>query len=278
MAYRASLKLTDPVPVVAPPPADAFQALSFDASGALLWAWVAPDGSLVVEDFQTRHTLPPHHAKFRFPLVQRFTDGRWLVVETRSRRGNAAHEQNAAIYTDKLERQTAFAVGDAVHGVVIDKADQIWVGYFDENPVGLKRFSNAGAVEYDYNQSSGQNIFDLYAMAMDQNGDLWLYPYTDFPLVRLAADRAQVILNPAPVEGAHAIAVGGTHVAFFGSYDTDIVTLFDLRSRTRKTIELTLPDNKPGRAIVATQGDHIALLRDGQLFQFHLSDLIAAAT
>jgi len=266
MAHTPRLELTDPVPVADPPAPDAFQKLAFDAKGALLWSWVAPDGSLVIEDFESRHALPPHHAKFRFPLVQRFSDGRWLVVEARSRRGNTVHEKNAAIYAPDLKRQTAFTVGDAVEDVLIDKADQIWVSYFDENPEGLKRFSPDGDVEYDYNQSSGDWILDLYAMTMDQKGDLWLYHYTDFPLVRLVADSAEVILAPSPVKGAHAIAVGGNNVAFFGSYDTDLVTLCDMRSQTTKTLELTSPNNKTGRPPIATLGDKKALPRDGPLF------------
>lgn len=210
--------------------------------------------------------------------MQRFSDGRWLIVESRAGRKMSDHKRNAAIYSTDLQRQSEFSVGDAVHGTIIDEADQIWVGYFDENPVGLKRFSETGDVEYDFNRSSDHDIFDLYAMTLGADGAIWVYPYTDFYLGRLTGDQHEIVLQQAPVNGAHAIAASGNHVAFFGSYDTDLVTLFDMRSQTTRTIELTLPNNKPGRPLIATQGDKVALLRDGQIFQFHMNDLIAAAT
>lgn len=237
---------------------------------------VTPDGAITVDDFDgPQRVIRPKQAKFKFPIIQRFSDGRWLVVESRTPQG---HQKNASILSpDLTQHLTTFAVGDAVENVLIDQTDQIWVGYFDENPDGLKRFSQTGEVEYDFNRSSGHNIFDLYAMTMGSKGELWICPYTGFYLARLADDAAKIVLKEAPVAGAKAIAVGGQHAAFFWPYRGNTVTLCDLRTQSSTSIILTVNGDAVGpRNLIATHKDTIALLWDGQLFWMHMHRLIAA--
>ncbi|WP_189677917.1 hypothetical protein [Sphingomonas glacialis] len=61
------------------------------------------------------------------PLIDRFSDGRWLVVASRTR-----SEPNARVLAPDGALQSRFMLGDAIEHVVIDSLDRIWVGWFDE--------------------------------------------------------------------------------------------------------------------------------------------------
>ncbi|PJE32038.1 hypothetical protein CVM39_02795 [Pseudooceanicola antarcticus] len=174
----------------------------------------------------------------------------------------------------KLLRE--FRLGDAIENVIVDRKDGIWTGYFDENPLGLREFSDTGDLLYDFKNSSGHDIFDLYAMHLDLRGDIWIYPHTDFYLARISNRVAEIIIERCPVEGANAILVGGNHIAFFGSYDGDGVFLFDFRSREGLLVELTVGGKPVERPLIATRGETAALLCQNSIYSVTLTNLIHA--
>ncbi len=254
----------------------AFVSLTFDACGELILAGVDDKRRLTVEYFKwdvgTR--VLESAEGYVYPVVQRFNDGRWLTVESRSR-GNS---HNAQVLTESFEKLVEFNVGDAIEQVIVDRKNQIWIGYFDQSGgVGLRRYSDCGEMTYDFNQASGLNIFDLYAMTVDQRDSIWVYPYTGFYLACVIGDQAEVVVEKSPVTGASAISVGGHYAAFFGSYSGREVTVCDLRNGKSRQVLLTNGDMEIEYSHVATYADKIAVLWENNIYRLQLHNLIEAS-
>lgn len=265
-----TLELTKQAGVVSLPTA-VYRSLNFDARGELLLSWLDKSGSIFVDCIESHHgPLEFKQQNVRFPAVQRFADGRWLIADRRCREA----ENNARVFSKDLDLLSEFRLDDAIEQIIVDAKDHIWVGFFDENPLGLREFSDTGDLVYDFNKSSGHDIFDLYAMHLDRMGDLWVYPYTDFYLARISSRVVEVVVDSCPVKGASAILVGGNHVAFFGSYDGDGVYLFDFRSGKGQLVELTVDGKPVERPVIATRGETAALLWQDAIHCVTLTDLL----
>lgn len=75
----------------------------------------------------------------RWPHLGRLPDGGFVVAASRARRDEDAHQVQVF---DTLGRETSsFSVGDAIEHLLVDEAGQIWVGHFDENPAGIRRWN-----------------------------------------------------------------------------------------------------------------------------------------
>ncbi len=66
-----------------------------------------------------------------FPILDRFGDGRWLVVGARS-----LDDADARVLCANGELINRFTLGDGIEHVAIDAANRIWVGWFDEGIFG----------------------------------------------------------------------------------------------------------------------------------------------
>ncbi|SMX34441.1 hypothetical protein [Actibacterium lipolyticum] len=257
-----------------PVPNGTNRSINFDAQGQLVLSWVDDRGRICIEGFGKHPAYAEIEAdEIRFPEVQRFRDGRWLVTGSRC----ADHVKNSRLYSPNFEFLSSFHSGDAVAQTIIDLNDNIWIGYFDENPIGLRRFSGAGNLTYDFNNSSGHDIFDLYAMHLRVNGDVWVYAYDDFYLAKISGDMVEIVLKTCPVEGARAILVDGNHVAFFGSYQGNGVTVHDIQTGVSTLLNLTANGNVIGRTTIATHGDKVAFLWQDDIYFTHLRKLVRAA-
>jgi|GEM_PF-2300423 len=102
-----------------------------NASAALFSAWAAKartaEASLWIFDGVSppvrQLTLP---LETPFPVVDRFPDGRWLVV------GARGVDDNARVLNSSGALLSRFRLGDGVEQVKIDALGRIWVGWFDE--------------------------------------------------------------------------------------------------------------------------------------------------
>ncbi|MGW3943817.1 hypothetical protein ACWEKP_50530, partial [Streptomyces phaeochromogenes] len=113
----------------------------------------------------------------------------------------------------------SFSVGDAIEHRLVDEASHIWVGHFDENPAGIRRWSATGQLAWTSDSARIPGLFDCYALNVSGTA-AWACPYTDFPLVEIRPNRPD---RPATVwanrvRGARAVAVHGDRVAFYGGY------------------------------------------------------------
>ncbi|MFF3459068.1 hypothetical protein ACFYXH_33085 [Streptomyces sp. NPDC002730] len=159
------------------------------------------------------------------PLLDALPDGGFVLANARSPKHR--HRDQVQIF-DALGRPSwTFTVGDGVAHLLADEAGDLWIGYFDEGVLGdrlsapgVRRWSSTGDALWEFKPTSGaDSILDCYALNVDRRV-AWAYTYTAFPLLEIRGDRP-VKVRTSPVKGAHAIAVHGDRVAFFGGYGGD---------------------------------------------------------
>lgn len=109
---------------------------------------------------------PPDRDSFWFPFVQRFTDGRWLVVES----GSPDLVPNVFVFQSDGSFSHSFYVGDGVAAVLVDLSDRIWIGFSEQGinggfrlspakkklrlgPKGLIRVGERGELEFGFNDA-----------------------------------------------------------------------------------------------------------------------------
>lgn len=124
----------------------------------------------------------------RWPHLDRLPDGEFVVAASRARRYEDANQVQVF---DALGRETSsFSVGDAIEHLLVDEAGHIWVGHFDENPAGIRRWSATGQLTWTSDDAHIPGLFDCYALNVSGTA-AWACPYTDFPLVEIRPDRPE---------------------------------------------------------------------------------------
>ncbi|MFJ4367985.1 hypothetical protein ACIP4S_28030 [Streptomyces chartreusis] len=224
--------------------------LPFDA----LVVSVHPGGDVEVTELSA--------VRARWPHLDRLPDGGFVVAASRDRRKVDANQVQAFV---ALGRETStFSVGDAIEHLLVDEDGHIWVGHFDENPAGIRRWSATGQLSWTSDDANLPGLFDCYALNVSGTA-AWACPYTDFPLVEIRPDHPvrPVVVRANRVRGAHAVAVHGDRVAFFGGYGEgrDRLAHGELTETTVASTgvgTLTLPDGtSPGRRRAVGRGSRI---------------------
>ncbi|MFE3151599.1 hypothetical protein ACFXJ6_33940 [Streptomyces sp. NPDC059218] len=215
---------------------------------------VRPGGSVELTELSA--------VRARWPHLDRLPDGRFVVAASRARR---SEDSNQVQVFDALGRETSsFSVGDAIEHLLVDEAGHIWVGHFDENPAGIRRWSATGRLTWTSDDAHIPGLFDCYALNV--SGTVaWACPYTDFPLVEIRPDGPErpVRVWENHVRGAKAVAVHGDRVAFYGGYreEQDRLAHGELSETSVEPTDvglLTLPDGSaPGRRRVVGRGSRI---------------------
>ncbi|MEW2347413.1 hypothetical protein AB0904_07060 [Streptomyces sp. NPDC006684] len=220
-------------------------ALPFDA----LVVSVHPGGDVELTELSPVRT--------RWPHLDRLPDGGFVVAASRAHR----YENQVQVF-DALGREaSSFSVGDAIEHMLVDEAGHIWVGHFDENPAGIRRWSPTGHIYWTSDGASIPGLFDCYALNVSGT-TAWACTYTDFPLVEIRPDRP-VRVWPNQVRGAKAVAIHGKRVAFYGGYgeEVDRLTRGELTEASVEPTDvglLTLPDGHlPGRRRAVSRGRRI---------------------
>ncbi|MER6256182.1 hypothetical protein ABT224_33005 [Streptomyces sp. NPDC001584] len=198
----------------------------------------------------------------RWPRLDRLPEGGFVVAASRARRYEDADQVQVF---DELGRETStFSVGDAIEHLLVDEAGHLWVGHFDENPAGIRRWSATGRLAWTSDGVHLPGLMDCYALNV--SGTVaWACPYTDFPLVEIRPDRPDrpMKVRANTVRGAHAVAVHGERVAFYGGYgeDRDRLAHGELTETSVEPTEiglLALPDGAPpGRRQAVARGSRI---------------------
>ncbi|MEZ5652937.1 MAG: hypothetical protein R3E87_20570 [Burkholderiaceae bacterium] len=217
--------------------------------------------SIVGEHGPTTHDLPPLNVTF--PLVDRFPDGRILVVASRARwRGEDDFDRNAVVVDPRTGTTHSFLVGDGVEDAFVDSHGRIWVSYFDEGvcgnfgwgdpgpePVGaagLNCFDDHGALLWRFPVDCRYGpIDDCYALNVCAD-EARVFAYSAFELCRVGS-RFEVTGWTTRLAGCHAFAVSGSHVLFTGQYHDPADTgylgeLSNGRLANVETVTFELPD------------------------------------
>ncbi|MFD7694609.1 hypothetical protein [Streptomyces sp. NPDC059374] len=198
----------------------------------------------------------------RWPHLDRLPDGGFVVAASRTRRYEDADQVQVF---DALGRETSsFSVGDAIEHLLVDEAGHIWVGHFDENPAGIRRWSPTGHLSWTSDGANIPGLFDCYALNVSGT-TAWACPYTDFPLVEIRPGRTvrPVKVWANRIRGAKAVAVHGERVAFYGGYGEarDRLAHGEVTDTSVEPTDvglLTLPDGSlPGRRRAVGRGSRI---------------------
>lgn len=171
-----------------------------------------------------------------FPLMDRFADGRWLVVGARTSAG-----ANARVIAPDGGLLDRFMLGDGIEHVVVDLSNRIWVGWFDEGVFGnddwrvpdhdrapssnvVACFADDGALlDLPSWPDEIDDVSDCYALNAIGEG-AWNYSYSNFPLVYFAPGKpARWWRNR--LDGAQAIAIDGSHALLAGGYGSEATRL-----------------------------------------------------
>jgi streptogramin lyase len=152
--------------------------LSISPGGQVHWTcFEEGKGSTIFADDGQRIDLhPPGREQFRFPNLQRFPDGRWLVAEARM----DPVTPNAFVFDPDGTHINSFYAGDGIQTVLVDRRGKIWIGYFDEGvfgafnpmpakeqqtyrfgPSGLVRVDDRGEIEFAYNSSVSDKFISI---------------------------------------------------------------------------------------------------------------------
>ncbi|USQ85599.1 hypothetical protein NFX46_18570 [Streptomyces phaeoluteigriseus] len=224
--------------------------LPFDA----LVVSVHPSGSVELTELSA--------VRARWPHLDRLPDGGFVVAASRTCRHEDANQVQVF---DALGRETScFSVGDAIEHLLVDESGHIWVGHFDENPAGIRRWSATGRLAWTSDGARIPGLFDCYALNVSGTA-AWACPYTDFPLVEIRPNRPErpVKVWANRIRGAKAVAVHGDQVAFYGGYgeERDRLAHGELTETSVEPVNvglLTLPDGSvPGRRRVVGRGSRI---------------------
>ncbi|MEV8457275.1 hypothetical protein AB0467_31960 [Streptomyces sp. NPDC052095] len=203
-----------------------------------------------------------HAVRARWPHLDRLPDGGFVVATSRTRRYEDADQ--VQIFDALGDETLSFSVGDAIEHLLVDEEGHIWVGHFDENPAGIRRWSAAGGITWASDDALIPGLFDCYALNVSGTVAR-ACPYTDFPLVEILPDRADrpVRVWTNRVRGAKAVAVHGERVAFYGGYgkEQDRLAHGELTEGSVEPTDvglLTLPDGSaPSRRRAVGRGSRI---------------------
>jgi hypothetical protein len=231
--------------------------------------------------------------RFNIHAVQTLPDDEILLVCARSlnqRDGDA--DKNGRVYSKQGVFLREMLLGDGIEDVQTTATGMIWTSYFDEGvfgnygwaePLGasgLVAWDKYGKILYKFDPPGGlDTICDCYALNVESDDDVWLYYYTDFPLVHIRAYKSSSFWQ-VPIRGSHSFAVSGRQVLFRGGYnDPDQYYLYEMgpAAALLPIATLEIRDEKDQR-INATRavgrGDAFWVLSGQRVYRFAVDDVL----
>lgn len=161
------------------------------------------------------------------PAFDRLPNGHWVVANRR-----LWSDSNARILGPDGSLLSRLSLGDGIANLQCDAAGGIWVSYFDEGIFGgyisdedgeppgangVDRFRTDGTIWWSPNRGFESPIDDCYAMTVGRDG-VWLYYYSDFPIVHVAFDGTYRQWRNDKIRGASVVASDGDFAVLLGGY------------------------------------------------------------
>ncbi|MBJ8005823.1 hypothetical protein BW897_15035 [Bacillus cereus] len=131
--------------------------------------------------------------------IQRIGE-KWLLIFN-------YEDDNAVIYNPDGSEHCKFYAGEGIQDCQVDVNEEIWVSYCDEGVFGESSIGANGIVAFD---STGHLIFNNYDQYVERfnvppiddcyamnviDGDVWLYYYSEFPLVQMKDKNFHMLWN-----------------------------------------------------------------------------------
>jgi hypothetical protein len=193
-------------------------------------------------------------------------------------------ERNGRIYSLGGKFSREILLGDGIQSVQATSNGTIWTSFFDEGvfgnfgwdePIGssgLVAWDSTGNKIYGFQPTDGlDSICDCYALNVESDTDVWLYYYTEFPLVHLHHKKIQSVWN-MPISGSDGFAVSGSRALFRGGYgDRDTYHLFSLNNNGKvKLLKLLKFTDEARQTIIAEsvvgRGGSLYILSNGLVY------------
>lgn len=203
-----------------------------------------------------------------FPHIQRLPNGSFLIVGSRCKWTCEGPEHNALIVARDGTIQREGCLGDGLQHVQVGRDGTIWTGYFDEGifgnygwggtdgptplgAAGLAAWSSDLTKTWEPDPTQGL-ISDCYALNVTDDA-VWICPYTDFPIVRIADGQTKV-WTTSNISGPRGILVSGERVALIGSYADPSQLLVGHMSGDQLVVDLRTQLRSPdGDPMAATE-------------------------
>lgn len=177
--------------------------------------------------------LQLRNQRLQFSYVQPVPGG-VLMVSARCQWRPEGAIPNAVVFDAAGREQRRLVLGDGIQDVRTAPDGSIWASYFDEGvfgnfgwgrpgpePIGVSglvqfRATGERMSDYDHAAAGTDSICDAYALCAAADGSIWVYFYTEFPIVRLAGD--SYTAWSLGLAGARAMAVDEPRVLLVGDY------------------------------------------------------------
>lgn len=170
--------------------------------------------------------VAPPYISHNFSRI-RWVDGESLLMTVDEK---GVDEENIFIITLDGLLIYSFNGGEAIEEVAVGN-EGIWISYFDEgifgegiSTEGLVLFDVTGKAVFRYHSDLQHDagISDCYGMCKGAGSTVWIFPYTDFPLIQVNPETRTTrhFTVPELLHGAHAISVRGNEAYFFDPYDS----------------------------------------------------------
>lgn len=227
----------------------------------------------------TSYIIPKQ--KWNYHAIQPLPENELLLVCGRT---NRKLDGNANVFDLNGVLKRAFSLGDAIESTQTTSKGEIWTSYFDEgfdqsfgniDITGLHRWDSNGNEIYRYHPIIGLNtidvIMDCYAMNALSDNTVWIYYYTDFPLVKIVDDKIIDYWHP-PIKGSHWFAVYNNHIVFVGCYDDKLFHHFE--ALPNHEIKHVQTFDIAQKGWYTTRGKTIVICEDNQFYRFDIPELL----
>jgi hypothetical protein len=214
--------------------------------------------------------------------IQPLGEHEWLLVRGRA---DGEGDRNANVHDASGRHARSFHAGDGIQDVQATPEGQVWISYFDEGvfggtrlgQAGLARLNGSGGCWFEFNPLAGgglPDIADCYALNVASDREVWLYYYTEFPLVRLVDGEVEGHWPNVPVKGSGGFAVRAPMVLFAGGYDRrDDLILARLGDKRGMGLIATDEGGRPLEGFSAFgRRDHLFLQTEEALYVVEVPD------
>ncbi|MCS1352184.1 TetR family transcriptional regulator [Mechercharimyces sp. CAU 1602] len=125
-------------------------------------------------------------------------------------------------------KQNHFNCGDGIEDILVNN-ESIWISYFDEGVFG-DSIGHEGLIQFNYEGTpvlryhtdllGAPLIDDCYAICKGKGSSIWIFPYSDFPLLQIDSSSKTYTSykTPKEVHGSYALCARGKNAYFQGSY------------------------------------------------------------